>query len=81
MTSCFNYIFIFPNIFFIFLILFSLLFFDIVLLPSFFLLPFFLSLYAMPRSLQDIDSQAGGRARAPVVEALSPNHWTTREFP
>ena len=36
--SCFNYIFIFPNIFFIFLILFYFLFFVIVLLLSFLLL-------------------------------------------
>ena len=35
-TGCFNYIFIFPNIFFIFLILFCFLFFDIALLLFFF---------------------------------------------
>ena len=33
----------------------------------------------MPKSLQDLGSQAGGQARAPVVVALSPNRWTNRE--
>ena len=70
--SCFNYIFIFPNIFFIFLTLFCLLFFDIVLLLFFFF-------FSAPCSLQNLGSQAGGQARAPVVGAPSPNHWTNRE--
>ena len=30
-------------------------------------------------SLWDPGSEAGGRARAPVVGAPSPNHWTNRE--
>ena len=34
--------------------------------------------FAMPCSLQDLGSQAGSWAWAPVVEVLSPNHWTNR---
>ena len=75
--SCFNYSFIFPNIFFIFLILFCFLFFDIVLL--FFLSFFFFFVFTAPQSLRDLGSQAGGRARAPVVGGPSPNHWTKRD--
>ena len=33
----------------------------------------------MPQSLQDLGSQAGGQAQAPVVGALNPNRWTNRE--
>ena len=36
---------------------------------------------AAPHSLQDLGSQPGMEPRAPAVEARSPNHWTTREFP
>ena len=75
--SCFNYSFIFPNIFFIFLILFCFLFFDILLLHFFFLSSFFF--FTVPRTLQDLGSQGGGWAQAPVVGALSPNSWTNRE--
>ena len=76
--SCFNYSLIFPNIFFIFLILFCLLFFDIVLL-LFFFLPSFFFFFTTPQSLQDLGSQAGSWARAPVVGAPSPNRWIDRE--
>ena len=57
-TSCFNYIYIFPNIFFIFLILFCFLFFVIVLLLFF----FFFFFFATPHGLQDRGFQAGGQA-------------------
>ena len=74
--SFFNYIFIFPNIFLILLILFCFLFFDIVLLSFFF---FFLSFLAVPHSLRNLGSHERGRAPAPVVGALSPKCWTNRE--
>ena len=72
--SCFKHIFIFPNRFFIFLILFYSSYIVIVLLCFFF---FFFS--AMPCSLQDLGSQAECRVQAPVVGAPSPNRWTNGE--
>ena len=65
------YVFIFSNIFFIFLILSYFLFFVIVLLFFFF--------FAMLWGLQNLDSQARGWAWAPVVGVPSPNCWTNRE--
>ena len=73
-TGCFDYSFIFPDIFFIFLILFYFLFFDIVLL----LFSFFLFFLYAPGSLWDLGHQARGHARAPVVGAASQNRWTNR---
>ena len=72
-----SFLFIFSNVFFIFLILFYFLFFVIDLL-------FFvccLSVYFLPCccSLLGLGSQARGQAWAPVVEVLSPSHWTNRE--
>ena len=66
-------IYIFPNVLFIFLLLFYFLCFVIVLLHFFFS-------FATPHSLQDFGSQAGGQAWAPVVGALSPNRWANREL-
>ena len=39
---------------------------------------FFLS---TPHGLRDLSSPTSVRTRAPALEAQSPNHWTTREFP
>ena len=86
--SCFNYSFIFPNIFFIFLILFSLYSLTLYCFLSFFLSFLFFSFlffsflffFSAPRSLRDLGSQARGQAQAPVVEAPSPNYWTKREI-
>ena len=36
---------------------------------------------AMSCGMQDINSQPGIEPVPPAVEAQSPNHWTTREFP
>ena len=33
------------------------------------------------RGLQDLSSRTRDQTRASAVKALSPNHWTTREFP
>ena len=35
----------------------------------------------MPHALRDLSSPTKDGTRAPAVKALSPNHWTTREFP
>ena len=85
--SCFNYSFIFPNIFFIFLILFSLYSLTLYCFLSFFLSFLFFSFlffsflffFSAPRSLRDLGSQARGQAQAPVVGAPSPNRWINRE--
>ena len=80
--NCFNYSFIFPNIFFIFLILFV--FYSLILYCSFlsfflFLFLFFFSFFTVPRKLWDLGSQARGWAQAPVVGVPSPNYWINRE--
>ena len=36
---------------------------------------------AVLHSLQDLSSSIRDWTQAPAVKALSPNHWTTREFP
>ena len=79
--SCFNYSFIFPNIYFILLIYFV--FYCLILYCYFFSFFLFLNLLldflTTPWSLQDLGSQIRGWTWAPVVGALSPNHWTKRE--
>ena len=35
----------------------------------------------MPSGLRDLSSPTRDQTQAPAVKALSPNHWTTREFP
>ena len=37
--------------------------------------------FTAPCSMQDLSSSTRDRTRAPAVEALSPKHWTAREFP
>ena len=77
--SSFNYSFISPNIFFIFLVLFCFLFFDIVLLLVFFLSSFYLFYFYCATKLAGSWFPGWRSGRAPVVGALSPNHWTNRE--
>ena len=36
---------------------------------------------AMPRSLQNLSFPTKDQTWAPAVRALTPNHWTAREFP
>ena len=36
---------------------------------------------ATPRGFQGLSSPTRDRTQAPAVKALSPNYWTTREFP
>ena len=36
---------------------------------------------ATPHGLWDLSSPTRDQTRAPAVKVLSPNHWTTREFP
>ena len=38
-------------------------------------------LIGTPLGLQDLSSPTRGRIQATEVKALSPNHWTAREFP
>ena len=38
-------------------------------------------LLAAPHGLQDLSSPTRDQSQAPAVKALSPNHWTAREFP
>ena len=37
--------------------------------------------FVMPYSMQDLSSLTRDPVWAMAVNALSPNHWTTREFP
>ena len=48
----------------------------------FFILNLFVFFFlATPRTLQDLSSLTRHGTRVPAVRALSPNHWTIREFP
>ena len=48
---------------------------------SFSFLSFFLVFLAMPHSLRDLNSPTRDWTLALAVKVLSPNHWTSREFP
>ena len=52
------------------------------LLPAaVFFLSFSFFFFATPCGLWDHSSPTRDRTWAPAVKALSPNHWTAREFP
>ena len=59
-----------------------------VLFPSYYIIGILFALLFLPSffsavllSLQDLSSLTGIQPMPPRVEAWSPNHWTTREFP
>ena len=39
------------------------------------------SFLAAPHGMRDLSSPTRNEPEPPAVEAQSPNHWTTREFP
>ena len=49
--------------------------------PGFVTYLFIYLFMALPHSLWVINSGTRDSTRATAVKALSPNHWTTREFP
>lgn len=44
-------------------------------------LPFFFSVWPNHMAYGSLASQAGIKARCPILKALRPKHWATREFP